>query len=235
MSRFRRSRTHGEKRAASEARSEPQASGGGGAGYAGAVPAKLGFTLLEVMAAVALLAILYTVLARVAIEGLRGESESQRRLEAALLADARIAESFTAVSGAFVLPEMGHTQTTEGDFTLALDVAPFIPPAEWGLDESAGNAPVLFAPAPGIPGAQALRTVTLTISWLEGAETRQITRTIFLLDFNRVSAMAATAEQNNPQGGQAGAQTPQPTDAQDQQGLQDLRDLENVPSEVQEP
>jgi len=225
MSRSSASEAHREKRAASEARSEPQASGGGGAGSAGAVTARLGFTLLEVMAAVALLAILYTVLARVAIQGLRAEGESQRRLEAALLADERVAESFTAVSGAFVLPELGHNETTEGDFTLALDVTPFVPPVEWGLDESAGNT-LLFAPAPGIPGAQALRTVQLTVSWLEGAEKRQISRTIYLMDFNRVSALAATAEQNNPQGTGAGAQTPQEPEPPE---------LQDLPNEVEEP
>ena len=185
------------------------------------------------MAAVALLAILYTVLARVAIEGLRGENDSRRRLEAALLADARIAESFTALSSAFVLPDFGHQESAEGDFTLALDVTPFIPPAEWGLGETAGAAQGLFASAPGTQGAQALRTVQLTVSWLEGAEKRQVSRTIFLLDFNRVSAMASTAEQNNPEGSSngAGAQPQEPTDAQNQQGIQDLEDLENMPSE----
>jgi hypothetical protein len=185
------------------------------------------------MAAVALLAILYTVLARVAIEGLRGENDSQRRLEAAMLADARIAESFTALSSGFVLPDFGHKESAEGDFTLALDVVPFIPPAEWGVGESAGAAPGLFTSAPGAPGAQALRTVQLTVSWQEGAEKRQVSRTIFLMDFNRVSAMAETAQQNNPEGSAngAGAQNQQPTDAQNQQGLEDLQNLENMPSE----
>jgi prepilin-type N-terminal cleavage/methylation domain-containing protein len=187
----------GEKRAASGARSEPEASGGGGAGYAGAVPARLaGFTLLEVMAAVALLAILYTVLARVAIEGLRGEGESKRRLEAALLADARIAESFTAFSGGFVMPELGHSELTEGEFTLALDVALFQPPVEWGFDEkSGGPPPLLFATSPGVPGVQALRTVQLQVSWLEGGEKRGVSRTIYLMDFNRISQLVASSQQ----------------------------------------
>jgi prepilin-type N-terminal cleavage/methylation domain-containing protein len=233
----RSSKRRGAARAASEARSQRSAQRAAGERSSSGLPKanevlKAGFTLLEVMAAVALLAVLYTVLARVAIEGLRGEGESRRRLEAALLADARIAESFTAVSGGFVLPELGRKESAEGDFTLALDVAPFVPPAEWGLDEAAGNASVLFSSAPGIPGAQALRTVQLTVSWLEGAETRQISRTIYLLDFERISALATSAQQNNPQGspGEAGAQPPQ-QDLQDQQGLQDLQDLENLPSE----
>lgn len=157
-----------------------------------------GFTLLEVMAAVALLAILYTVLARVAIEGLRGEGESKRRLEAALLADARIAESFTAFSGGFVMPELGHQETTEGDYTLALDVALFQPPGEWGFDETPGRPPPLvFAASPGVPGAQALRTVQLEVSWLEGTEKRQVSRTIYVMDFNRITQLAASLEQTS--------------------------------------
>ncbi|MFB3118027.1 MAG: prepilin-type N-terminal cleavage/methylation domain-containing protein, partial [Myxococcota bacterium] len=46
-----------------------------------------GFTLIEVLGAVAILAILYTTLATVAIRGLRSEGESRRMLEASLLAD----------------------------------------------------------------------------------------------------------------------------------------------------
>jgi prepilin-type N-terminal cleavage/methylation domain-containing protein len=75
------------------------------------------FTLLEVMAAVALLGILYTVLARVAIEGLRAEGESKRRLEASLLADARLEETFNTLEGSVAMPPVGHSEATEGDFT----------------------------------------------------------------------------------------------------------------------
>jgi prepilin-type N-terminal cleavage/methylation domain-containing protein len=162
-------------------------------------PRASGFTLLEVMAAVALLAILYTVLARVAIEGLRGEGESKRRLEAALLADQRIAESFTPVSGGFVMPPLGHSELTEGEFTLALDVALFQPPAEWGFDDkSGGPAPLLFASAPGAPGVQALRTVQLEVSWLEGGERRGVSRTTYLIDFERLSQLMASSPQQQP-------------------------------------
>ena len=154
-----------------------------------------GFTLIEVLAAVALLAILYTVLARVAIEGLRAEGESKRRLEASLLADARIAESFTGLAGNVVMPELGQSETTEGDFTVALDVTLFQPPVEWGVDDLVGSKPLLFASMPGMPGALALRTVQLTVSWLEGVEERHVSRTIFLVDFNRVASLATASPQ----------------------------------------
>jgi len=188
---------------------------------------KTGFTLLEVMAAVALLGILYTVLARVAIEGLRAEGESKRRLEASLLADARIADSFTALTGNVVMPELGRSETTEGDFTVALDVTLFQPPVEWGLDQAVGNTPLLFATAPGVPGAQALRTVQLTVSWLEGAEERHVSRTIFLVDFARVAALAASSEQ--------APRLPGDTGSRQAPNMPDASDAPTLPSELELP
>ena len=51
-----------------------------------------GFTLFEVLGAVAILAILYTTLSTVAIRALRSEGESRRMLEASLLADWELSE-----------------------------------------------------------------------------------------------------------------------------------------------
>ena len=147
------------------------------------------------MAAVALLGILYSVLARVAIEGLRAEGESQRRIEASLLADERVADSFTGIEGGIVMPPLGHSETTEGDFTVALDVTLFEPPVEWGVTEPIDTTPLLFAAMPGVPGAQALRTVQLSVSWQEGAEERHVSRIIYLVDFERVAALAGASEQ----------------------------------------
>jgi hypothetical protein len=46
------------------------------------------------------------------------------------------------------------------------------------------------------------------------------------MDFNRVSELAATAEQNNPQGTGASAQTPQQPEPPE---------LQDLPNEVEEP
>jgi len=173
------------------------------------------FTLLEVMAAVALLGILYTVLARVAIEGLRAEGESERRLEASLLADSRLSETFSTVEGSVAMPPVGHSEVTEGDFTIALDVSMFQPPTEWELAGSEGPAPLLFASAPGAPGAKALRTVELTVSWLEAGAERHVSRTMFLVDFAQVSAIAAAmqAAAPAPAGNTGEPESPQAPDA----------------------
>lgn len=170
---------------------------------------RTGFTLLEVMAAVALLGILYTVLARVAIEGLRAEGESQRRLEASLLAEARLADVFTGPDGSYAFPQVGRSETTEGDFTLTFDVSPFQPPVGWDVTEPEGIAPQLFASSPGAPGAQGLRTVQLTISWLEGAQERHVSRTTYLLDFSTIAANPAlSGKAPNLPGGAGAAQGP---------------------------
>jgi len=182
------------------------------------------FTLLEVMAAVALLGILYTVLARVAIEALRAEGESQRRIEASLLSDTLLADSFTATEGELVMPPLGHSEKRQGEFTIALDVSLFQPPAEWEVTESANSPPMLFASSPNAPGAQALRTVQMTVSWLEGAEERHVSRTMFLVDFSRVAAIsAATAKSPASPGAQQAPQAPEAPEAAD------------LPSELEAP
>ncbi len=53
---------------------------------------RAGFTLLEVLGAVAILGISYAVLVTVAIQGARAIGESQRRLDASLIADVQLTE-----------------------------------------------------------------------------------------------------------------------------------------------
>jgi prepilin-type N-terminal cleavage/methylation domain-containing protein len=153
---------------------------------------RAGFTLIEVLAAVALLGILYSVLARVAIEGLRAEGESERRLEASLLADERVSD----LVGRPVLP-VGRSQTTEGDFTIAVDVSLFQLPTQWSTAVLEEPKPLLLEAAPG-GGMQALRSVQITISWLEAASERHVSRTTYLLDFQSLAALATAAAPGTP-------------------------------------
>jgi prepilin-type N-terminal cleavage/methylation domain-containing protein len=144
-----------------------------------------GFTLIEVLAAVALLGILYAVLARVAIEGLRAEGDSERRLEASLLADASVNNLMGAA-----LPPVGHSESVDGDFSIALDVTDFQIPKQWGVGEAKEAKPLLLTSPPG-GGTPSLRTVQLTVSWIEGASERHVSRTTYLLDFQSVAQLAA--------------------------------------------
>ncbi len=65
--------------------------------------AERGLTLLEVLAAVAVLGLLYTVLASAAVQGLRSEGESRRRLEASLLMDEQLVQIRIRLDVIFIL------------------------------------------------------------------------------------------------------------------------------------
>jgi prepilin-type N-terminal cleavage/methylation domain-containing protein len=181
-----------------------------------------GFTLLEVMAAVSLLAILYTVLARVAIQGLRAEGENARRLEAAFLADQRLVDTYDQIYQQLAIPQVGSSQTVEGDYTVTLNVTPFQPPAEWGVTEGEKAIPMIFASAPDGSGVELIRTAEITVAWLEGVEERHVTRTVYFVDFNRTGELLAAAnaarppdaDEPAPEGGGAEARSQVPSDVE---------------------
>jgi type II secretory pathway pseudopilin PulG len=171
--------------------------------------AERGLTLLEVLGAVALLGILYTVLAGNAIEGLRSEGESRRRLAASLLADEVLAGiELELQSGA--APPLGSTSEERDGFTVATQVRAFEPPpprpdaarvrqqsrslaarraeAEAERDE----APSLFD-APASPTAPSpLRTIDVVVRWEEGIDAREVRRTTYALDAEAIEELFAT-------------------------------------------
>jgi hypothetical protein len=51
--------------------------------------------------------------------------------------------------------------------------------------------------------------VELTVSWLEGVEERHVSRTMFLVDFQRVAAVAETTAQAPAQAPAGDAETPE--------------------------
>lgn len=158
-----------------------------------------GFTLLEVMAAVAVLAIVYVTLARVGIVGLRAEGAADRRLRASLVADARLADLEAQLLAGQGLP-VGDVDEQAGDFAVRVSVAPFdltlpAPPeaatkrlrdakgAGDAARAAAGAAPAqsLFAPAsPGQPGPS--RRISVRVSWTEGADEDSVVRETYGLD-----------------------------------------------------
>lgn len=167
--------------------------------------AERGLTLLEVLGAVALLGILYTVLAGNAIEGLRSEGESRRRLEASLLADERMASiELELASG--VAPPLGDRSDEEDGFTVETRVRPFEPPpapppagpqqphslAARRAEARQKPAPSLFsAPAsPAVPSP--LRTIEVVVRWQEGLDAREVRRTTYALDGEATSELFAS-------------------------------------------
>jgi prepilin-type N-terminal cleavage/methylation domain-containing protein len=150
--------------------------------------ARRGFTLLEVLGAVLVLGLLYSVLAEVAIQGLRAEGESRRRLEASLFADELLSEIEASLAAGQV-PPLGVSLEEDEFYIIELEVSPvntgaLLPPGVLGEEETLAN----------LMGAQKdetpIREITLTISWPEGDRELSVQRTTLGLsptEFDAVS------------------------------------------------
>jgi len=160
------------------------------------------FTLLEVMAAIAVLALVYTVLARVGIQGFRAEGEADRRLRAALVADDRMTEIEAQLALGEALP-VGETEAELDDFVIRVRVTaaeltlPAAPesverrlregtlPAGSSLANRAvgpaGPAPSFFLPA-GTGQPPPGRRIEVKVAWIEGAIETSVVRETYGLD-----------------------------------------------------
>jgi len=177
---------------------------------------RLGFTLLEVMAAVALLGTAYTVLGGAGIQGLQHEGESRRRIQASLLADALLAE-LEASADTGLVAQPGKDQRHEGEFTVEIEVAPLdlvvpddpnpLPAVAIGGSQPTGAQPNASQPSQlggkqsNVPDALAaslihgegrsvspLRRITVTVGWTEGWGDRSVVRTTYAFDAESVKS-----------------------------------------------
>ena len=149
-----------------------------------------------------MLAILYTTLATVAIQGLRSEGESRRMLEASLLADWELSE-FELELETGAAPEIGITRSEEEDgFTVTWEVTPlqiaiFKSASEQEQSRKASNPAGQPAPIPagqsGVAnaGATPFLRVELRVSWFEAGNERSVARTIFAVDEDAAAKLAA--------------------------------------------
>jgi prepilin-type N-terminal cleavage/methylation domain-containing protein len=189
-----------------------------------------GFTLLEVMAAFALLAIAYTTLAGAGAQSLQKEGEAARRLHASLLAD-RTLDGLEAAFEQGGAPPLGEQQLEEGLYTVTVQVSPWeavIPERERPLalertrrgleqarrpgeaaiqrDEGAALGPSLLTGTRGRPGP--LRRVDVVVTWDEGWSEGRVVRTTFGLDAQAaaatIGALAASAEAAQAESGVGG-------------------------------
>jgi prepilin-type N-terminal cleavage/methylation domain-containing protein len=166
-----------------------------------------GFTLIEVLGAVAILAILYTTLSTVAIRGLRSEGESRRMLEASLLADWELSE-FELELQTGAAPEIGIIESEEEDgLTVTWEVTPlqtkiFKTALEKEHERKSANPAAQMAPVPtGQAGATddeapPFLRVELRVSWFEAGNEHSVTRTIFAVDEDAAAKLAAESVLN---------------------------------------
>lgn len=153
------------------------------------------FTMLEVLAAVAILGIVYTTLARAAMEGLRAEGDSRRRLEASLLADSQLSDIEIQIeSGAVPAPDSTEEEVEE--FVVRVEITPFEIPGLADPEPAAGaEAPpvVLVGTGPGVPETP-VRQIDVTVLWNDGEAERSVSRRTFAFDYEAVSELIQPVE-----------------------------------------
>jgi prepilin-type N-terminal cleavage/methylation domain-containing protein len=147
-----------------------------------------GFTLLEVMAAVAVVAIVFTTLSRVASQGLQSEGISSRRLEASLLAD-EVLSDIEAQVAAGATPAIGSEESEEGVFAVLIDVTAFDLASAIPVDtEAEGGEPgfTLSSAGAGATPESPVREIEITVRWTEGVNEFQVFRTTYGFDLASV-------------------------------------------------
>ncbi|MCH7868448.1 MAG: prepilin-type N-terminal cleavage/methylation domain-containing protein [Myxococcales bacterium] len=152
---------------------------------------QIGFTLMEVLGAIAILGISYTMLATSSIDGLRLIGESTRRSDASLLADSLLADiELMAEIGQPIY--VGFDELEEEPFTIVVEILDL-------AEEFAGSSSdveskdlleFLAAEANG-PFSEFrdsnwllgyLREVHISVQWQEGAKEITVSRTAYIYD-----------------------------------------------------
>ena len=142
-----------------------------------------GFTLLEVLAAVAILGIWFVVLANVAIQGLRAEGENERRIRASLIAD-RFLTDLELGFDIGELPPETEEEFEEDEFVILVESLPLTGLGLAGgavpAEEDGGLLGLFEGDLSGL--APYLYTVRVTVGWTEGATERTVRRTTYYWD-----------------------------------------------------
>jgi hypothetical protein len=150
-----------------------------------------GFTLFEVLGAVALLAIVYTMLSTAAIRGLQTEGRSRRILEASIIADLEIANLELELDQGAMRP-LGdeETESDDGLYRIWSEVTVFempelenaaFPSGDSGQPGAAG----LLAPF-GTTGESLLRMITVQVSWGEPDDERFVERVTYGIEQSEI-------------------------------------------------
>jgi len=150
--------------------------------------------MIEVMAAVAVVAIVFTTLARVASQGLQSEGTSRRRFEASLLADATLAEIEMELALG-IAPEMGSSESEEGLFNVVVDVtafdlSSFVPAAILASGDTA-DIGLPAASLLGGPEETPVRAIDVVVSWTYGLNELRVTRTTYGIDLAALQSLAS--------------------------------------------
>jgi hypothetical protein len=173
--------------------------------------------LLEVLAAVAVVALVFTMLLTLQIDAMGAEGDAWRRMRASLLAD-RVLGEVEGQLAAGAPPSMGRTESDEEPYHIEVEIAPF------GLDELAARIVALRKEQRGAPrvsepalllapprGPAPLLQIAVRVSWQEGSREADVSRTTFAFDAVAAAPILAALAGAGDQGEEAAEGEEQPT------------------------
>jgi prepilin-type N-terminal cleavage/methylation domain-containing protein len=161
------------------------------------------FTLLEVLAAVAILGIWFAVLANVAIQGVRAEGVNERRIRASLIADRVITDLEIGFDFEEMPGESADVQE-EDEFTITVEQLPLSGAEFAEVDEELmglleGDLASLAAD---------VYTVSVRVTWTEGVDEESVHRTTYVWDMGPLRE--ALGQQGLPQAEEPQGEEPPP-------------------------
>lgn len=196
--------------------------------------AERGFTLIEVLAAVLIFGLVFTMLARVALVGLRSEGLDRRKAEAALIADRELALLETLIA---IEPlEVGVTEKESDPYSVTIEVQPedvmaMLPAVlrdEIRRDDDS-ELETMLVDERGESRVQRLRVV---VEWDEAGEPARVERTTFALDTTDLAALFPAEADAGGEAGE-GEETDEPS-LEEQLGGDAPIDLEQLMRQTEE-
>ena len=164
----------------------------------------IGFTLLEVLAGILVLGLLYTVLASAAIRGLRSEGTDRRRAEASLVADRELASIESQIATGAPL-ENGVVEREEAPYTIVVDVQPedvlALLPAPLYDEIVRGADPDVPTLLVDEKGESRVQRLTIVVEWDESGEPDRVARTTYAFDTSQLGELF-------PSGGESAGSEP---------------------------
>ena len=175
-----------------------------------------GFSLLEVLGAIAILGIWFAIISEIAMLGLRNEGRSHRAMLASLVADQVLVEmEIGMLSGEF--PEVATDEQQRDGYTVLTIVEPYDLqlPEPVNAKSKPGGGPAARGGQPGSPfkrlgggspGAESpLLRVTIEVIWFEGNSEDSVSRETFAVDLSQaqqaLTELAARSGETGAAGG----------------------------------
>ena len=153
---------------------------------------RAGFSLLEVLGAVAILGIWFTMISEISMIGLRNEGRSHRALMASLVIDEVLhGIELRMLKGQW--PKIESSEQERDDYTIRIEVEPYeleLPESE-GSPRNSGDRLFEHLAGPNPEAPSPLLSVRIEVAWQEGNYEDSVTRYTFSADLSKAKKALA--------------------------------------------